>query len=130
MRSDRTHYEVRCLECAVTFPVETKNCFHCGAATVAMGGTGEISHGATPSFDFESTLAGGENTSAWSTFDEPESYPDDRSSTQPAPFEEHSTDDAPTPSAGRSILGSMGSLIWIAMLIAFSIANQMCDGVE
>ena len=129
MRSDSTHYEARCLQCAVTFPIETKKCVHCGAPTVAMGDVGGISHVATPIFDFESKFEDGENTSAFPTFGEPGSYSEDRSSSQPDPFEEHSAD-AATPSAGRSILGSMGSLIWVAMLIAFSIANQVCSGAE
>ena len=35
-------------------------------------------------------------------------------------------DASSTTRPGRSILGSMGSFLWIAMLIAFSLSSRMC----
>lgn len=34
---------------------------------------------------------------------------------------------SPSPSVGRSILGSLSSFLWIAMLIAFSLSRSFCS---
>jgi hypothetical protein len=46
-------------------------------------------------------------------------------SPQGIPLEDQDVDPE-APSVGRSILGSMGSLIWIALLIAFSLSGRLC----
>lgn len=44
---------------------------------------------------------------------------------QEVPLEDQDVDPE-APSVGRSILGSMGSLIWVALLIAFSLSGRLC----
>ena len=44
---------------------------------------------------------------------------------QEIPLEDQDVDPE-APGMGRSILGSMGSLIWVALLIAFSLSGRLC----
>ena len=127
------NFEVRCLHCDVTFPVETRVCTHCGAATAASS-DGGVATGAPPlDFDYRDEAArfgGVEETSNWQSSSAAEPRLGDGSS--PSPFPSPNAFDqvgetSPTPSAGRSILGSMGSLIWIVVIIALSISNQICS---
>ncbi len=130
MRSESNDYEVRCPRCEVSFPVEIKVCLHCGGRT----GPGDQAHAAKPFFDFNSdsdTESGVVDTG----FDAPFSseQTDDSEAFVIAPPEDtiaiETRDESSSPAGvGRSILGSMGSLIWVAMLIAFSVYSQLCGG--
>lgn len=129
MESRLSQYEVRCFRCDVSFPVETRTCIHCGGATSAAS----ESAGSAPVFEFGSR-SGAENAPGWrggenslresmgGVSDQPPPVDnlDERSSASPI------SEPTSEPSVGRSILGSMGSLIWIALLIAFSLAGRMC----
>lgn len=150
MRSDRASFEVRCPHCDVSFPVETRTCVHCGGKTVPSTGATEFAIGALPVFDFDSTLHDEhEPEHARSMSPQPATSPQPAMSPQPTmspqsavkprPEAKHPSaansasgrleevdDDSEAPSMGRSILGSMGSLIWIAMLIAFSLSGKVC----
>ena len=118
MLSKGTEYEVRCPRCDVTFPVETRSCIHCGGKTSSAGEVG----GAIPVFEFGSEI---DDTMFGRSDDS--SRPD--SIRPPSPREmplEDQDADQEAPSVARSILGSMGSLIWIALLIAFSLSGRLC----
>ena len=123
-------YEVRCLRCDVSFPVETKTCLHCGGPTSQAGpllapmgieevepakdeifGTpGPISVDEGPFDAIERGQDGVDTTPI-------ELWPDERDAEQP---------DA-APSFVKSILRSFGGLVWVALLIAFSLARDCGD---
>ena len=125
MRSERAGYEVRCPRCDVTFPIGTRTCVHCGGSTVASNETPEISIESLPSFDFGST--GDRDSSEPKIRSRERVDADSARSSNPrsGPLEDLESEEE-APGAGRSILGSMGSLIWIALLIAFSLSGRMC----
>ena len=125
MRSKRAYYEVRCLGCDVTFPVETRNCMHCGERTVASSEVVPSSRGAVPVFDFDTHVDPGSDASRWSA--EPEGSGASDAHTGPQPIDVGEVDSS-APSVGRSILGSMGSLIWVVLLIALSLTGRVCGG--
>jgi hypothetical protein len=127
MRSERAHYEVRCPHCDVSFPVETRTCIHCGGKTVAASEAPSVSMGALPVFEFDSDFDRSDES--------PLAFPAGEStgefdSMQPATASSERLEggevDSEAPSVGRSILGSVGSLVWIALLIAFSLSSRMC----
>lgn len=98
-------YEVRCPRCNVTFPVETRTCIHCGGPTGASGAH-SIRNLAQSAIGIE------------------ESVPN-LPRTGPAPVDVEG-DDGP-PSIIRSILNSMGSLVWIVLLVVFSLARNCAE---
>ncbi len=150
-RGKSSPYEVRCPRCDVSFPVETRTCIHCGGPTAeagaffAMDDPAELvapleSSGAStrpssiePETGADSPFGGigesifGESTAthddAYHHHDAHEAdhahvahgeYGDDRS------YEgEHGP-----PSFVQSLMRSMGSLIWIVILIAFSLSRS------
>ena len=99
-----SQYEVRCPRCDVSFPPETRRCMHCGARTGPS--TVEIPDaiGASRS---------------------PAGLPTMEPIVQAQPGEYALEDEPEAP--GRSILRSMGSLLWIALLIGFSILRACGD---
>lgn len=129
MQSDPTRFEVCCPRCDVTFPIETRNCVHCGGATAASRAGGVTS--SAPSIDVgyrdeAPNFDGLEHAPVRQTSGAPEPHLEDGPPGQPGrfgPVDENSPESGP----GRSILGSMGSLIWIALVIALSISNQICS---
>ena len=46
-------YEVRCPTCAVTFPVGTRRCIHCGGPTTTPGAAGRLQALRELPFEFE-----------------------------------------------------------------------------
>jgi hypothetical protein len=120
MRSTAKQYEVRCAHCDVTFPVETRTCIHCGGATSEAAD----SSGAEPDFQFDSRFE--DEGVLVRTSDAPARSDSIRPpSPQEIPLEDQDAD-SEAPGVGRSILGSMGSLIWVALLIAFSLSGRLC----
>jgi hypothetical protein len=86
----------------VTFPVETRTCIHCGGPTSASGGHAAL--------DLEMQPIGLD----------PVAVPPSR--TGPTPVEPE--EDAGTSSIFRSILNSLGAVVWIALFVIFSLARQ------
>ena len=123
MRSKRSNFEVRCDRCDVTFPIGTRKCIHCGGATTKSTGALWRDQDSVPGIDLESRFGGDDNESVWPTAADPE--PVLQESEAPIPRELASPEQT-SPSVGRSILGSMGSLVWIALLIAFSLSGRVC----
>lgn len=105
---DRAAFEVYCAHCRVSFPVETRVCLHCG------GPTGHAAYGAS--------LANGYSTAATKRpiepmADSPVSY-GKTDVEAPLPAE-----DAPA-SLGRSLIRSLGGIIWVLLLIGYSLAQS------
>jgi hypothetical protein len=108
MHTTSSPYEVRCPRCDVTFPVETRTCIHCGEP---IGRRDQV-------HPLESILESGFETEAES----------------PVPIEfragplegEIEMPDEPS-SVGRSLIRSLGGLVWVVVLIAFTIARN-CGG--
>jgi hypothetical protein len=98
-------YEVRCPRCNVTFPVETRTCIHCGGPTSASG---------THSVHEEEMRPIGIDMSG---------------SAMPRPGERVGDvhEEVEAPSVLRSIVNSLGALLWIALLVIFSLARQCGD---
>jgi len=117
-------YEVRCPQCNVSFPVETKHCFHCGGATgrssafVSVDPEGESSMAKV--FTSDSPVQIGEGPLAAS---------EHRGSRSAAewPSEVGVEQQDESPSFVKSILRSFGGFVWIALLIAFSLARSCGD---
>ena len=117
MSPERAGFEVRCPSCDVSFAVGTRRCIHCG------GKTERPDSNSPPSLDVDFGLAGLESELAESL--EMPAEPVSRMFGNRAVGEDPDRDvEAPNPI--RSILGSMGSLVWIALLIAFSIIGRAC----
>ena len=86
----------------MTFPVETRTCIHCGGPTSASGGHAAL--------DLERQAIGLDPVAA----------PPSRSGPMPVEPEE----DAGPSSIFRSILNSLGAVVWIALFVIFSLARQ------
>jgi len=117
MSSERAGFEVFCPHCDVTFPVGTRKCIHCGGKTARSDG-----HSVRPlNVDFS---FGSAESDADEAFDAP-SAPVPQIFQRPEESQDFDPEEQPQ-SPLRSILGSMGSLTWIALLIAFSIFGRAC----
>ena len=149
--SKASPYEVRCARCDVSFPVEAKTCMHCGGPTGKPGrfasasegvfstgpnndnnfGTGVLIGQSQPHADparapFEPSE--GSPFSHGDAFDE-EVYADARASGQlgggigvsDSASEEEET------SVGRSLMNSLGGVIWVVLLVGFSLARSCGD---
>jgi len=136
MRSARGHFEVRCSNCDVSFAVGTKKCIHCGGRTHASPETGApvVKPGEFGFEGVESQIGGGQavepeadrlesmlRRSGLGGASEVEGRLADDDMEEVFPTEE-------TSSPGRSLLSTFGSLIWIAMLILFSMTGRTCGG--
>ena len=129
MSSEPTPFEVYCPSCDVSFAVGTRRCIHCGRATT---GAKSLPHqhagfGRAESEDFDSGWDDATSFGALSVENEtpPEAAGYSGMEDQLSPFDElESASEQPGP--GRSILRSLGSLIWIALLIAFSLSGRTC----
>ena len=121
-RGKASLYEVRCARCDVSFPLATKTCFHCGGATSSPGvatviepailtASGEVLSVDPLEPDAESPFSLGESGFGDADVGSDES---DRVLDQ--------EDEAP--SFVRSIVRSLGGVIWIVLLIAFSLARS------
>jgi hypothetical protein len=109
-------YEVRCPRCDVSFPVGTRKCMHCNGPT---GAHGRVQLLETMTREEHPTNLGTSDTSATATadqFERPDAFVD-MTESEPETF------DRPT-SIGRSLFRSFGGLIWVVVLIAFSLARN------
>jgi hypothetical protein len=117
MISKPSLYEVRCPRCDVSFPPETKKCIHCGGPTTEKGAA---------------TLAHWEprdlsrSTAVEASPIEPEPSP--IFSIEMAQSEAQPEDPETDSSLLRTLLRSFGSLIWIILLVAFTMARSCGEG--
>lgn len=134
MRGKGSPYEVRCLRCDVSFPLETRRCIHCGGPTSSFGAAAATTTGMTgttgpltPSSGTSPAPIGIETGGPfpWSRPREPESP---RAPGANLPGAELPDPDEVPQSPGATLLRSFGSLIWIVALIGFSIARSCSEG--
>ena len=115
-------FEVYCPRCDVTFPVGTKRCVHCGGRTVSSGQPrmpGTIRTGG---------YSEGSGTGA-SEAPQPIEWQPDPGLQLPeydAEGRELEMDDE-SPTIARSLIRSLGGLIWVIALVAFSLARNCSD---
>ena len=102
------YYEVRCPRCDVSFPVETRKCVHCG--------------GQTESPDRVAILESLVQASAGPT----DEFPDPMHAIPDQKERELDTSDEPS-SLGRTLIRSLGGLVWVIVLIGFTLARN-CGG--
>ena len=117
MRQSASPYEVRCPRCDVSFPPETRKCIHCGGATGKSSAPAAVAEWiAQESGDSAAT-------------DPTPIEPDDGSifSMETGGIETAEGEIEGRSSLSRTLLRSFGSLIWIALLIAFTLARD-CGG--
>jgi hypothetical protein len=134
MRSKPPAYEVRCPRCDVSFPAETRTCFHCGGPT------------GPPSFfgsdAFEASLASSDYGTSGPTTAEAYGSMRDKMPIEPSgesPFslgggfeddranERELEAEAPERSILGSLVQSLGGIIWVLLLIGFSLARSCSD---
>ena len=135
MRGTGSPYEVRCLRCDVSFPLETRRCIHCGGPTSASRSGAEA--GAGMGAPIQGPLATTSGTSPTPIGIETGGpFPWSRSREAGAPAtpgpsvpggELPDPDEAPQ-SPGAMLFRSFGSLIWIVALIGFSIVRSCSEG--
>jgi hypothetical protein len=105
-----SQYEVRCPSCDVTFPIGTKKCMHCG------GRTGpshiRVAERALP----YSPIGGGEAVGDAGSPPTHDLEPLSQGSL-------HDDESAPR----RGLLRSAGTLIWVLMLVGFSLMRACTD---
>ncbi|HEB89086.1 MAG TPA: hypothetical protein ENI85_05905 [Deltaproteobacteria bacterium] len=117
LESDQTPFEVRCPRCDVTFPIGTKRCVHCGGRTVPSNRPrtlGRVETVGSAQDDGSSGLL------EWDSGSGPDPMEFDGSD------REIEMDDEP-PSVARSLVRSLGGLVWVIALIVFSLARNCGD---
>lgn len=113
MRGKGSPYEVRCLRCDVSFPVETRRCVHCGGPTSASATPATIAIESTHPLPWTRPREG--------------AVGDTGDSSVPASGPVEVPEEAP-PSLGSSLLRTFGSLFWVIALIGFSIMRSCSEG--
>lgn len=132
-------FEVRCRRCEVSFPVGTRKCLHCGGPTAAAGGSASEQVVLAPASDTRhAPPLPREARTADARPIEPEDDVSLRSGTSitqsisesiygPGPNERELDIPDEPPSVVRSLLSSLGGLVWVILLIGFTLARQ-CSG--
>ena len=118
--ANRASFEVHCANCQVTFPVETRVCLHCG------GPTTQATYDSAYSADYTTADAGYTERAIEPTNESPFSYGQaDVGGARPAgePLEGEDGSEAPV-SLGRSLMRSLGGIIWVLLLIGYSFAQN------
>jgi hypothetical protein len=112
-RGHSSAYEVRCPRCDVSFPPETRKCVHCGGRTGRQAAAPLVEQWIEPHSE--------DSASQTPAPIEPE--PDPFFSMQPTAGEggEGETESSSLP---RTLLRSLGTLIWVGLLIAFTLARN------
>jgi len=142
-RSGAQAYEVRCPRCDVTFPAETRKCFHCGGPTgqpsffaeetpevkLASSSPSSSDYGTSGPTSIEAYGSRQGNAPIEPRAESPFSlgdslggvFEDDRANERELEME----------SPARSMLGtlvqSLGGIIWVLLLIGFSLARSCSD---
>ncbi len=114
---DITPFEVRCPRCDVTFPIGTKRCVHCGGRTVRSSGPRAVGRIEAIGGSEEDASSGPIEWASGSGGDLPEYDGSDR---------EFEVEDEP-PSIARTLVRSLGGLIWVIALIVFSLVRNCGD---
>ena len=112
-RGPSSPYEVRCPRCDVSFPPQTRKCIHCGGRTAKQA--------AAPLIQQWSEADAQRSISQSPAPIEPE--PDPFFTMQPTASEGAEGEIEPS-SLPRTLLRSLGTLIWVGLLIAFTLARN------
>ncbi len=137
MRSKASPYEVRCANCDVSFPVETRTCVHCGGPTGRLGlpiedestpfSASDLGVGTPSANPADLAIGYQDNVPIEPVAESPFSLGDslDRLSSADAPANDREleTNDQPTSKVG-SLVRSLGGVIWVILLIGFSLARS------
>jgi len=117
------HFEVRCPRCEVSFPPETRRCIHCGGPTSKPGPNRGLDWVHTTD-DSGAPAAQSEGSRGARRELDPAPEP----LYAPEPFsgreQEASEAGAETGSWPRTLLRTFGSLLWIVVLIAFTLMRN------
>ncbi len=108
MKSAASPFEVRCHRCDVTFPVETRNCVHCGGRLDPRDQSGILES----VVEVDPDMAGRSPMPIDVMAD---------------PVQTEGEDDEEPTSTGRSLIRSLGGFIWVIVLIGFTLARS-CGG--
>ena len=143
MSSKPPAYEVRCPRCDVTFPAETRTCFHCGGPTgqpsFFSSGEPEVHVASSSPSSSDYGTSGPTTSDAYGS--RQSSAPIEPSSESPfsmggslgGVFEDDRSNEREleTDAPSRSILGplvqSLGGIIWVLLVIGFSLARSCSD---
>lgn len=119
-------FEVRCGRCDVTFPIETKRCIHCGGATGAARGfsLGNRGFGTRASASDAATASPFET--AYGTDDDEFVLRDESGKLSAGADVGGAAGDAGS-SPLKSLVRSMGGVIWVLLLVGFSLVRS-CGG--
>ncbi len=135
MRGTGSSFEVRCLRCDVSFPLETRRCVHCGGPTSASLSGGKAGAGmSAPRQGPIATTSGTSPTPIGIETAGPFPWSRPREAGAPAtpgpsaPGGELPDPDEAPQSPGAMLFRSFGSLIWIVALIGFSIVRSCSEG--
>jgi len=122
--SSESPYEVRCPRCDVSFPPEARTCMHCGGPT---GASGVFAALRTTQFD-QTSIEATEET----PFSIGDSFGTDPFADETDPNHRESRDrdmeEESSGSIGQSIFKSLGGIVWVILLIGFSLARSCGDG--
>jgi len=111
-RGKSSAYEVRCPRCDVSFAPETRICVHCGGRT-----------GSEAPALVQQWLEPGEEVSTSHGPEPIEPEPDPIFSMSPSGTDAGETQEE-SGSLPRTLLRSLGTLVWVGLLIAFTLARN------
>jgi hypothetical protein len=134
-RSKASPYEVRCAECDVSFPPETRVCVHCGRPTGTPSFFGESSgdlfdsmgssaESSDSPFQVEHVEPSGHDPYSIGHAEDAGSTGSTGNVSAPSPrptYEGEAEQSEGSESIGQSLLRSLGSVIWVVLLIGFSL---------
>ena len=150
-KSEASPYEVRCARCDVSFPVEAKTCMHCGGPTgkpgrFASASEGVFSTGPMNNDNFGTGVLSGDSQSHGDPARTPFEPSEESSLSHGDAFDEEvyadagangqlgggiggsdSASEEEQTSAGRSLMNSLGGVIWVVLLIGFSLVRSCGD---
>lgn len=129
-------YEVRCPNCDVSFPVETRTCLHCGGKTTEAGAffdmedpvefsTGVGADGYEISSSRPSEQDASQVDAPFGVLHEAGIFRDD-SRSEPENDRAYQ-EEAEPPGFVQTLMRSAGSFIWVLLLIAFSLSRSCGD---
>ena len=133
------HFEVRCPRCEVSFPPETRRCIHCGGPTSKPGPNTGLDWVHTTDDDFANAeasasppSAGSDSIAGWERELERgrdrnrEFDPEPRYTPEPFQGQEREGAEAGEGQGSwpRTLLRTGGSLLWIVVLIAFTLMRN------
>ena len=122
--ASNSEYEVRCPRCDVSFPPEARTCMHCGGPTGSAGVFAAFQSVETVVHDEYSPVVGMDQTPIEATSESPFSM----GTTDPFADDDRDDVQESSGSIGQSIFKSLGGVVWVILLIGFSLARSCGEG--